>query len=125
MTPEKALIQLSLRGKFEDMLWFTFFHEAGHILIHGKREIFIEEDGSQDEREQAADRFARDILVPPAAYREFINSGKYRDPKAVKAFARQIGISPSIIVGRLHHEKHLPFSRMNELRRRFDFGKKN
>jgi len=121
LTPEKALIQLSLRGKFEDLLWFTFFHEAGHILLHGKREIFIEEDGSKDEREQAADRFARDILVLQAAYRKFINSGKYHEPKTVKAFARQIGISPAIIVGRLQHEKRLPFSHMNNLRRRFKF----
>jgi len=121
LTPEKALIQLSLRSKFEDLLWFTFFHEAGHILLHGKREIFIEEDGSHDVREHVADRFARDILVQPAAYRKFINSGKYHEPKTVKEFARQIGISPAIIVGRLHHEKRLLFSHMNNLRRRFKF----
>ena len=121
LTPEKALIQLSLRGKFEDLLWFTFFHEAGHILLHGKREIFIEGDGNHDAREHDADRFARDILVPQAAYHEFINSGRYREPEVVKAFAKQIGISPAIIVGRLQHEKRLPFSHMNNLRRRFKF----
>jgi len=121
LTPEKALIQLSLRGKFEDLLWFTFFHEAGHILLHGKKEIFIEENDNHDVREQKADRFARDLLIPPAAYRQFIKSGRYRDPAAVKAFAAQLGISPAIIVGRLQHEELLPFSRMNNLRRRFDF----
>jgi len=42
LSPSKALIQLSLRGKTDDHLWFTFFHEAGHILLHGKREVFIE-----------------------------------------------------------------------------------
>ena len=122
LTPEKALIQLSLRDKFEDLLWFTFFHEAGHILLHGKKEIFIEEKDSQDEREQKADRFARDLLIPPAAYRRFINSGRYRDPGAVKAFAAQLGISPAIVVGRLQYERLLPHSRMNNLRRRFDFA---
>lgn len=122
LTPEKALIQLSLRGKFEDLLWFTFFHEAGHILLHGKKEIFIEEDDSQDEREQKADRFARDLLIPSAAFREFVNSGLYRDPGAVRAFAAQLGISAAIVVGRLQHEELLPFSRMNNLRRRFDFA---
>jgi len=34
LTPTKALIQLSLRYKTGDQLWFTFFHEAGHILLH-------------------------------------------------------------------------------------------
>jgi HTH-type transcriptional regulator/antitoxin HigA len=121
LTPDKALIQLSLRGKFEDLLWFTFFNEAGHILLHGKKEIFIEEKDSQDEREQKADRFARDLLIPPAAYRRFINSGRYRDSGAVKEFAAQLGISPAIVVGRLQYEKLLHYSRMNDLRRRFDF----
>ncbi len=121
LMPDKALIQLSLRGKFEDLLWFTFFHEAGHILLHGKREIFIEGEGNHDAREHDADRFARDILVPQAVYRKFINYGKYREPKVVKAFAKQIGISPAIIVGHLQHEKRLPFSHMNDLRRRFKF----
>lgn len=122
LTPEKALIQLSLRGKFEDLLWFTFFHEAGHILLHGKKEIFIEEKDSKDEREQKADRFARDLLIPPAAFRRFIDSGQYRNPGDIKTFAAQLGVSPAIVVGRLQHEELLPFSsRMNNLRRRFDF----
>ena len=39
LTPEKALIQLSLRHKSDDQLWFTFFHETGHVLLHGKRVV--------------------------------------------------------------------------------------
>ena len=31
---------LAERGKSDDLLWFTFFHEAGHILLHGKRDVF-------------------------------------------------------------------------------------
>ncbi len=38
----QAPIRLSLRHKTDDHLWFTFFHEAGHILLHGKRLTFIE-----------------------------------------------------------------------------------
>lgn len=30
----KPLIQLSLYGKTNDKFWFTFFHEAAHILLH-------------------------------------------------------------------------------------------
>lgn len=41
LNKEKALIQLSLRYKSNDHLWFTFFHEAGHILKHGK-DVFLE-----------------------------------------------------------------------------------
>jgi len=41
LASNKALIQLSLRYKTDDHLWFTFFHDAGHILLHGKREMFL------------------------------------------------------------------------------------
>ena len=115
LTSEKALIQLSLRGKFEALLWFTFFHEAEHILLHGKKEVFIEGNERQNEREQKADRFARDLLIPPSAYRQFIKSGRYSDPGAIKAFAAQLDISPAIIVDRLQREKMLQFSYMTLL----------
>ncbi|MFK0194234.1 helix-turn-helix domain-containing protein [Kitasatospora sp. NPDC090308] len=39
-----ALIQLSLRGKTEDVLWVTLFHELGHVLLHGRKGLFIEQD---------------------------------------------------------------------------------
>jgi HTH-type transcriptional regulator/antitoxin HigA len=33
---DKAMIILSLRYKVDDHFWFSFFHEAAHILLHGK-----------------------------------------------------------------------------------------
>ncbi len=39
---DTPLIQLSGRYKRNDVFWFTFFHEAGHILLHGKKDIFLE-----------------------------------------------------------------------------------
>ncbi|MHB1330034.1 MAG: ImmA/IrrE family metallo-endopeptidase [Gemmatimonadales bacterium] len=63
VTAEKALIQLSLRYKTNDHLWFTFFHEAAHILLHGKRLIFIESNGSSEAEEEAqANAWASDWL---------------------------------------------------------------
>ena len=41
LTPRKALIQLSARHMSDDQLWFSLFHEAAHILLHSKRDIFI------------------------------------------------------------------------------------
>ena len=40
---DNPLIQLSVRYKQNDRFWFTFFHEAGHILLHGKKDIFLED----------------------------------------------------------------------------------
>lgn len=123
LTPIKALIQLSLRGKFEDLMWFTFFHEAGHILLHGKREVFVEERAIVNEQEKEADVFARNFLIHPRLWKKFIDTANYRREEAVCKFARELDISPAIIVGRLQYERRLPFNHMNDLRRRYEFSK--
>ena len=123
VSPEKALIQLSLRGKYEDIFWFTFFHEAGHILKHGKKEVFVESKGFTSEKETEADKFAANFLVPLSKWKQFVNSGDYHKKESVQAFAKGLGLSPAIVVGRLHHEGILAHSHMNDLRRRFGFKK--
>ncbi|MGA9237308.1 MAG: ImmA/IrrE family metallo-endopeptidase [Desulfobacterales bacterium] len=122
LTVNKALIQLSSRGKFEDLLWFTFFHEAGHILLHGKKEVFIEDDNQQTDKEKEADKFAANFLIFPKKWREFVRSSNYRSAEGVKEFAEKIGIAPAIVVGRLQHQKMIPYTHLNGLRRRFDIG---
>jgi addiction module HigA family antidote len=122
LTSDKALIQLSLRGKFEDLLWFTFFHEAGHILLHGKKEVFIEDDRNKSEKEAEADRFASNFLIPLSAWQKFAASRNTFSLAAVEAFAAQLEISPAIVVGRLQHEELIPHSHLNQLRRRFGFS---
>lgn len=68
LNPHKALIQLSLYGKTNDRFWFTFFHEAAHILLHSKKDIFLDEfDGGEkleSEQEKEADRWASEFLIP-------------------------------------------------------------
>jgi len=112
---EKAVIQLSLRYKSNDQLWFTFFHEAGHIIRHGRKEIFIESNGSNGKKEEDADAFARDRLIPPATFRQFVKKARVT-LAAVEHFAREIGIAPGIVVGRLQHEGLLPRDTGNKLK---------
>ncbi len=124
LTPTKALMQLSLRYKTDDQLWFTFFHEAGHILFHGKRQLFLDSEiGQQDDEnvEKQANVFAANILVDPADWRQLIAGKSYRKKVAIQAFAQKVGIAPGIIVGRLQHEKRLPFAHCNDLKRRLDW----
>jgi addiction module HigA family antidote len=121
LTPKKALLQLSLRYKTDDQLWFTFFHEAGHILLHGKRDFFIEESGQESEEEAEADRFAADLLIPPADWRRIAGRGRYSQGE-ILAFAAEIGIAPGIVVGRLQHEGDLPPNYCNDLKRRLEWG---
>lgn len=119
LTPTKALIQLSLRYKRDDQFWFSFFHEAGHILLHGKREAHLdEEDRERTEKEEQANRFAANLLIPPDALGVFL--GQRRGPISqvqVEQFAAKLGIAPGIVVGRLQREKLLPPSHLNGLKR--------
>jgi len=112
---EKPVIQLSLRYKSNDQLWFTFFHEAGHILKHGRKDVFIEGSGFDGEKEEEANVFARDKLIPPDALRLFLQSWNKSNDE-ITAFADRIGIAPGIVVGRLQHEKLLPMTNGNKLK---------
>ncbi len=39
--PDKAILLMSMRGKWADIFWFSLFHELGHILLH-KKMTFID-----------------------------------------------------------------------------------
>src|SRR6266511_2920592 len=116
LTPTKALIQLSLRHKWEDIFWFALFHEAGHVLLHSKKETFIHDD-QDDEVEREANQFAATALIPPA-YESRLRS--VVAPAEAKILANDLGIAPAIVVGRLQNERIFDWNQGNSLRRRFD-----
>lgn len=122
MTANKALVQVSLRYKTDDQLWFTFFHEAGHILKHGKRDVFIENDGQHDEKEEEANQFAADFLIPPAEYRRFMPRTGHYSKDEIRDFARRLNIAPGIVVGRLQHDDRLPVRNCNDLKQHFEWA---
>lgn len=125
LTPQKALIQLSLRYRTDDQFWFTFFHEAGHIIHHGKRDMFIEEkdisECCRNEEEEEAHRFAADFLIPRAELSRFKKAGR-TSAEAIMLFAERIGIAPGIIVGRLQHDGYLPMSHLNAMKRQIPWN---
>lgn len=117
---DKAVIGLSLRYKSNDHLWFTFFHEAGHIILHGKKLTFLEgvNDETNKQKEEEADTFATNKLIPKAKYLELLSSGQF-SYASVKAFSDEIGIAPGIVVGRLQHDRIIPFTHLNKLKQRY------
>jgi Zn-dependent peptidase ImmA (M78 family) len=121
LTPNKALIQVNFRYKTDDQLWFTFFHEAGHILKHGKRDVFIEDGDLHNDKEAEANKFAADFLIPPLEYRRFTHrTGYYRKAEIIE-FAEQLEIAPGIVVGRLQHDGKVPNQNCNELKRHLEW----
>lgn len=119
LTANKAMICLNLRGKSNDRFWFTLFHEAGHILNDSKKETYIDVDYQDDPREQNANRFAANLLIPEEYEEDLQGLHSYQ---SVEAFADEIGIAPGIVVGRLQCEGIIPYSHLNKLRVRLDWA---
>ena len=111
-TEDKAVVMMSMRGSWADIFWFSLFHELAHILLHNKRTTFLE-NGTSDpawkKQEDEADDFAQKTLIPTKEYQLFIQSRKFSG-LSIKSFAKNVGIAPSIVTGRLHHDKYLPYT---------------
>lgn len=122
LTPEKALIQLSLRYKSNDVLWFTFFHECGHLVLHGKKMLFLEESGLDGEEEEQANRFAADFLIPRDQWSQIRDMPP--NDGIIRQVAEHLGIAPGIVVGRLQKEGLVPWrSTLNRLKVRYEWQK--
>lgn len=124
VTPTKACIQQTIRYKSNDQVWFTFFHEAGHILYDSKRTLTIDKENQKgvDTSEIRANNFARNILIPPSPYRNFIHKQVFTK-SSVTYFAQEIGIASGIVVGRLQHEGFVPWnSNLNKLKERYSWA---
>ena len=120
ITTEKAILQLSFRFLMDDQFWFTFFHEAGHLLLHGPGKIFLEEsDAPVTAQENEANVFAAETLIPAEHETEMLRLPA--NSKAVIRFATQIGIAPGIVVGQLQHRGRLRPDYLNGLKRRFEW----
>jgi addiction module HigA family antidote len=119
LTASKALIGLNLRGKSNDRFWFTFFHEAGHILYDSKKQTYIDVDPRNDPREGQANQFAANFLIPPDRVVELPHLTTYAQ---VRKFADSVGIAPGIVVGRLQHEGIIEFRQLNKLKMRLEWA---
>jgi len=116
------IIQLSLYGKTNDKFWFTFFHEAAHILLHSdiKSDIFLDntEFKSQNQQEQEANIWAGNILIPEEYKIELVG---LRGRDEILEFSKRINIHSGIIVGRLQHEGQISYkSVLNGLKDSFE-----
>ena len=121
ITPDKGLIQMSLKLKWSDVFWFSFFHECYHILNHKGTYVHIKGFERDTEHEKAADEFAADFLIPPGEWRELVDSYRY-DSKSVTDFATRIGIDPGIVVGRMQHGNLVPYNRLTNLKTRYQWA---
>ncbi|QOC24656.1 ImmA/IrrE family metallo-endopeptidase [Microbacterium hominis] len=116
-------IALSARYLAEDHLWFTLFHEIGHLLLHGADGEFLDEidvtDGSESATEREANEFARSALLPAGV--DELRNLRAKGPTAreITRFAARHGVAPGVVVGRLHFDGVIDFRQQNKLIRRY------
>ena len=116
LSPRKAVIQLTARHKSDDHLWFSFFHEAAHILLHSKKGVFVDEaNGNDAGLEAEANEWASNTLIPARTWEQFAAASP-RSANVVRAFAEEQNIAPGIVVGMLQHKGLLPWTHLNGLK---------
>lgn len=129
LSKDKASIQLSLKGKRDDIFWFSFYHEAAHILLHGRKDQFIDASHApatfyspvRQLIEAEADDFASNILVPKKMLLEFLDAADFTK-RSIKKFAKEIDIAPGIIVGQLQNRKVIGWgSELTKLKKEYEF----
>lgn len=108
------MIALNDRYKKDDRFWFAFIHEAAHVLLHPKRETFVDDGTDDDILEDEANSFAESLLIPPDRTSQLAGLATDSD---VEGFACEIGIAPGIVVGRLQHDGLWGWNRGNKLKR--------
>ena len=112
----RPIIQISLLWKRDDQLWFTLFHEIGHVLLHGDKDLYV--NGEATHAEDEANAFASDLLIPP----EYVDRlPRSRDIGAVVALAEMLGVAPSIVLGRAQRETR-DFAWGHDLRTSVEFA---
>jgi hypothetical protein len=133
LSDKHAMVGLTIRYKWADQLWFTFFHEVAHILLHRLRRLFVIDnavdymgdavvDPDMARYEEEADRFAADTLIPPATLAEFLRlHGKTLTNDDIHDFAESIGVGPGIVIGRLQHDDILQHWQGNSLRQKLEW----
>lgn len=111
----KAILALTMRFKTADHLWFSFFHEAGHILLHRDRQILETPEGT-GVLEDEADSFAREILIPADAYRRLVKEMPLTEARLLSA-AESYWLPVDSLVGMLQHDKVIAHGEFNHLKR--------
>lgn len=104
---KSPIIQLSDRMKRYDVIWFSLWHEIGHILMHGSKHISVENvdyDDRDMKIEQEADDFAIRWTLTEREEEQFIRRNDF-SKMAMTTYAADIGTHPSMIAGRLARKR--------------------
>ncbi len=124
LTSNRVTIMVTPKNKMEDILWFTLFHEIGHVIKHSKKENYISFWDGTDlnhnhmDREKEADRFASEMIIPKKYWNLFITKGLFTYSE-IRRFAKETKVKPGIVAGRLSKETG-DWQKYSKLRNKID-----
>lgn len=111
----KIVVGLTARGKDADKFWFSLFHELAHIVLGHVGQI----NGISDEDERAADTWSEETLINKKEFNAFIKEKDYTEQSIIR-FAKEQGIAPGIVVGRMQIEGIIKYSMLNKLKEKYE-----
>ncbi len=104
------IIGLTLRHDRLDNFWFTLIHELGHLALHcdlGFTFFYDEIEDIKaadiDSKEQEADTFAEESILPSAKW-EVSPARLIPSSMAATSLARELGVHVAIIAGQIRHK---------------------
>lgn len=120
---ERVVLAMNNRGLDADKFWFSLFHEIKHILQQKLTKVFISMNSKElmemeNTLEKEADEFAANYLVPKAQMKRWAPNQSTTDEEII-AFAKEIGIHPGIVAGRLQHDRIIPQNRCAQLKEKY------
>lgn len=112
-----VLLLISDKNKSSDVFWFSIIHEISHIL-DGDFYSDYEDRDIYEKKELKADKFARDFFIKEEQYEKFIKHGDFSE-KAIVSFSLNLGIHPSILLGRLQKDGKVPYNHYFKLKTQY------
>lgn len=118
----KLILCLTIRGKRADTFWFTLFHEIGHVINKDYESNFIDFNSVNGEMEERANEFARDTLISPDDYKDFVLNCNSFTWDNIERFAKKEEIEPFIVLGRLQNDGYLDWSEYSDKVKHYDWA---
>ena len=103
------VIGMTLRRDTIDNFWFTLMHEVAHIILHYRAGLSVgffddTEIVEVDEVEKEANDFASNMLISSERWKRS-PARISKTPEPIEKFARELGIHPAIVFGRIQKER--------------------
>jgi len=107
---EKPTIGMTIRHDRLDNFWYTLMHELAHVVLHRNMKLgsFYDDldfKDHEDPLEREADELAGEVLIPQDDW-ERSPASKLRSAEAADHLARQLGVHPAIVAGRMRHKSN-------------------